>query len=258
MINELEIREELNGETADFTRVEQKIAEANTELNELSYSLPPYELRLFSSELDSLLKESGEVKASKTKGTRKRRFKFTKRSERAERLPTTDFQTSISDKEPEVQPIVSEKIIIEQEQIQNFKNLYKCILESKQKPYEMPYASGSLSMENIQESTIELPHMPFLNGSIFMTDISNTLIRILLPQNSSIQIRLHNIKDCKLYIMKMPKSVDKQTIVIENCKGCIFHADTEAAINIQNFCNLQLNPMIGKACVDPDYSFATF
>ncbi|QLQ81374.1 hypothetical protein HG537_0F01350 [Torulaspora globosa] len=119
----------------------------------------------------------------------------------------------------------------------SYENLNKCILITEMDT--VPSQSGSLILRNIKNSTVKLEPPPFSSGSILITDCDELLIICSTPPNNAVQVRLHNLSNCKLLIQPID-STTKQVIVLENCSDCIFHKSTEHLLNLQNFSVLAL------------------
>lgn len=96
--------------------------------------------------------------------------------------------------------------------------------------------NGSLSLHRISETVINLQKFPFLDGSVFVSECQDSVIIFKLPVDGHLQIRLHNLKNCRLLF----ESQQKQNVILESCKNCIFHSATQTHTVIQDFSDLNL------------------
>ena len=114
----------------------------------------------------------------------------------------------------------------------SYENLNKCTLMTEADATR--HKSGSLILRNINNGTVKLEPAPFSAGSILITDCENLFITCSTPLKNAIQVRLHNLSNCKILIRPLG-STTKQIVVLENCFDCIFHKDTEDLLDLQNF-----------------------
>lgn len=119
--------------------------------------------------------------------------------------------------------------------------------------------SGSITISQVEKSCIELIDIPFDIGNIFITDCIQTSIQMAVPPNDKIQVRLHNLSNCSISIYVKQSSLslsgtesEKQTVIIENIKDCIFDTKSKSVIDIQNFSHIN-----GDSDDKKDYTFAS-
>lgn len=202
-------------------------------LNSIAQDLPPYDLERHSSDIDQLLKTIDEKLS--TANRKAKRFQF-KRKPRSKATGGTDVHYEQDQSTLDI-PETCGKTLNIMNNTASFKNINNCKIRSQIELQNIA-TSGTLAFQNIKSSIINIKDLPFKGGSIFLTDCKNTNIYLNLPANDKVQIRLHNMQDCRIAI-DCPKSTDtKQTVVIENCLNCIFLKESQDYVHIQNFSNL--------------------
>lgn len=191
-------------------------------LNQISSELAPHDLQKLSGDTEELLKSINDKISNRVENFQfKGKPKFRKRPAAA---------PLVVDEEA-IPPVVEQDIILKQPTA-SYENLHRCFIAN----YRFMAQTGSLALRRLFFCTVTLNESPFDEGSILMTDCRACSIQ--LHTGRRIQIRLHNLQDCKLLI-KTPEGL-KQTIVMENCQNTIFHKSCEAWITVQEFDNLQL------------------
>lgn len=132
-----------------------------------------------------------------------------------------------------------------------YSNLLDCHLVSEYT--EVCLESSTLLFQNIQNSKIVIPLIPFKRGSVLMDYCKDSTIVLICPKYSNIQVRLHAMSNCQLYICKNSKD-QRQHLIIEDCERCVFHESTRNLIEINDFTNLNL----GTEIQNESYTFSDF
>ncbi|QLL31022.1 hypothetical protein HG536_0A08370 [Torulaspora globosa] len=219
----------------DYDQLKKTCNELFKRLHGIASQLPPYDRERFHSKVDSLLDTISARESSKD--ATRNSFRFQKKPSVKNKKATMNaadmpFHTKIETMATRVGELITIK-----SSTASYENLNKCTLISEVDA--AGHQSGSLILRNINNSTVKLEPAPFSSGSILITDCENLLITCSTPPKNAIQMRLHNLSNCKLLIRPLD-SATKQVIVLENCFDCIFHKTTEHLLNLQNFSALAL------------------
>lgn len=241
-----------------ITQLRDEIIQLKQDINQVSNELSRYDLERYSEQIKSLLiivqKRILSYNDPSNSGNRKnmhlkRKPGFSNVINNRKSLSMT-ILNSITAKTVNKKIVLSDNVSI----LQNLENCQIC--SSSQKCNVSKHISGSITMSQVNESHIILLNLPFTKGNIFITDCINSIIIIQVPSKGKVQLRLHNLLDCKIKIsLKEPitSEIDKQTVVIENIKNCLFDLASKSILTIENFSNInQINEK------PKDYFFAEF
>lgn len=234
--------------TTDYEGLKAEILYMSQMVGGISDSLPNYDLQRYSSAIDQLLKKvNTKANAVSTKQGQKR-FQFKKKPEiRSKNAQDTNLQQTAL-------PVADTQYICGQDfeldgSRNIFENLRDCTISSKVSTPNLP--SSSLQLRNLHSCVVSLDKLPFRHGSIFVENCEACVLILVLDQQDDVQIRLHSLSNCRLYIKLNGHSDQKQDVVIENCKGCIFHEDTVEKLLIQDFSHLQLQNSADSQSYNP-------
>ncbi|CAE6529113.1 CPS_HP_G0137860.mRNA.1.CDS.1 [Saccharomyces cerevisiae] len=227
-----ELERELS-ETSDYKTLQKKTISLRSELNTLSHSLTSYEKEHFSNDIENVLK-SINAKLSESKG-KKRLFSF-KQKNSSSAVHKNVERTELANA-PAYTTTLKKHYVLEKGD-SAFENLEFCTVTSTTDYSGNSALSGSLCFRNITKCVINLQRIFFQTGSIFITDCTDSIIFLRSPSDKDFQIRLRDLKNCKILIEKLSPSIDcKQVVIIENCHKCIFNASTRDHLIIQDFSN---------------------
>lgn len=223
----------------DYEGLRAKINELHKCLNRISHSLPPYDIERYFAEIDKLLKQVNS-KESTQKATEPKLFRFHKHSKVKDRTPPQRYpEATLVDEGKTVMTGAKRvgEVLNLSESTAFYENLDCCTLNSTIQT--AVHETGSLTLQHINKTIVNLAAIPFVNGSIFITDCSDSIIICKTPPHSTVQIRLHNLLNCRLLI-RPTDELSSQTVILENCSKCIFHETCEPYVTIQDFSNLSL------------------
>lgn len=249
-----QIQEDLaNG--ANIGDIKGKVSGLREDLRKHAPDLSPYEHDLHNKHIDKLMHDvDSKLKLS---DTREKVFEFgkapiSKLRSRSSSNAAASFENPIVDGQATF--LNQDLVLLDPTKV--YKGLQNCTISSSD--YNDPPKSGSLTVQFIKDSVVSLRGLPFKNGSVFISDASNCVIILHLPNSDKVQVRLHNLYNCKISVFSEDYLVANQTVVIENCKGCIFHQTCESHITIQNFDTAtKKNVQDGDASAN-DYKFDEF
>lgn len=217
---------------ANIGDIKGKVTGLREDLRKHAPDLSPYERDLHNKHIDKLMHDvDSKLKLS---DTREKVFEFgkapiSKLRSRSSSNAAVSFENPIVDGQATF--LNQDLVLLDPTKV--FKGLQNCTISSSD--YNDPPKSGSLTVQFIKDSVITLRGLPFKNGSVFISDASNCVIILHLPASDKVQVRLHNLYNCKLSVFCEDCLLAKQTVVIENCKDCVFHQTCESHLIIQNF-----------------------
>lgn len=212
----------------------------------MANDIPLYDAERYASAIDSLLKGLNSRTAQDTYSSKKQ---FSFKNKTSLRKPLQNFKNisidstvkSIEKAECDIQSIVDQELILDHHTL-TYGHLKNCTLSS---PPVLDNISptGSLTLEDIKESVINITQLPYQTGSLFINDCINSVVIIRVPIDNHVQLRIHSLINCKIYIQSstLLKCTSKQNVVIEKCRDCVFHTESKGYIIIQNFSNLGFN-----------------
>lgn len=241
-----------------ITQLRDEIIQLKQDINQVSNELSRYDLERYSEQIKSLLiivqKRILSYNDPSNSGNRKNMH--LKRKPGFSNVINNRKSSSMTILNSITAKTVNKKIVLS-DNVSILQNLENCqICSSSQKCNVSKDISGSITMSQVNESHIILLNLPFTKGNIFITDCINSIIIIQVPSKGKVQLRLHNLLDCKIKIsLKEPitSEIDKQTVVIENIKNCLFDLASKSILTIENFSNInQINEK------PKDYFFAEF
>ncbi|CCD25450.1 GTPase-activating protein CIN2 NDAI_0F01310 [Naumovozyma dairenensis CBS 421] len=231
----------------DYNDIYLNAIELNKIFNEISNDLPTYDMERYSSQLQSLLKVINSKNISNnTSSSNSRRFKFKKTSSLRKKTAKVEEKTNNGELTSVDLNTSGKSIHLSVERTQAYKNLVNCIVVSGSNIIpEDENVNGSLSFHNIDNTLINLQSIPFNNGSFFISNCKNSVILLATRTNNTIQVRLHELNNCKIYIQSAISGREgenkDQNVILENCSGIIFHERSKPYLEIQDFTNLNLN-----------------
>ncbi|CCF58708.1 hypothetical protein KAFR_0F01120 [Kazachstania africana CBS 2517] len=238
-----ELQYKLDAATTNYEELREEVIQLKRYFNEVSADMTPYDMKHSHSEIEKLLKDVN-AKLS-TQHTVKRKFKFN--------FSSKGKNTKFEALSPPV-PVASTPKIVDQDllitnPIQTFENLSNCTVTRGKEIASSQ--NGQLAFKGLHKSVVVVSPLPFVNGSVFITDCTESVIIINLPPASTIQIRLHNLGNCKLSIVKQ-EDMEPQTVVVENLTKCTFDEVSRNKLTIRNFSQLGSGQVESEA-----YRFAT-
>lgn len=211
-------------------------------------SLSPFDKERYYSQVDRLLKQINEQSSLKdSKGTKM--FQFQKKPKLKERA--SSVIKNIQDEKKSC--AVSNEDVKVKDSTAIYENLNHCTLTTAADMRSS--SSGSFILRNATKTLVCLKPPNFQTGSIFISDCANSIILCDTAPNNGIQIRLHNLTDCKLWICPTDSS-SKQIVVLENCSKCVFHKSTKERVEIHDFSDLNL--INQRSAESLSYEFKTF
>lgn len=229
----------------DCTSLKTDCNELFLKLTDSSPSLSPYDRKKYQTRVDSLLKlintkESLTAKKSKL-------FQFQRKPRSTKKTPITD-KTALNPQQ-ETQITRDEHFVITKPAAV-YQDLYRCQLTAKTE--ENTGVTGSLTLQNVNETIVKCQPLTFDSGSLFINNCEGSTIICDVPPHNAVQIRLHNLLNCRLLI-RPTDATSRQVVVLENCSDCTFHKEAEQRLEIQNFTNLDLTDSGHE-----DYKYETF
>lgn len=243
----------------DITKIRDEIIKLKQDINQVSNGLTSYDLEHYTEDIRSLLKI-----------VQKQMLVFTDHSKRNDRKifhlkRKPRFGNVLNDKKTSsgfttlnsiTTKTVNEKVVIS-DNVTILQNLENCQISVNSKKYDNSKdLPGAITLSQVNKSRIVLTDLPFTQGNIFIADCIDSIIIVQVPPKDTIQLRLHNLVDCKIKIFwKEPiiSEIDKQTVIVENIKNCLFDLRSKSFVNIQNFSNI--NQSLEE---DTDYQFGEF
>ncbi|CCH62102.1 hypothetical protein TBLA_0G01580 [Henningerozyma blattae CBS 6284] len=226
-------------ETADPNSCEdlkEKITNIQIKLNQKVEEISKYDVERYSHTINKLTtKLYSRNNTNNSTLNKPKKFQFNRN--RNKDAIQTEIQDS-SDKvfnEANNTNILARQTIRMDNKLATVSNLEYCTIMVDSNYSKKP--TGSITFSNIKKSIIYSRDILFESGSIFFNDCKECIILLELSSKNRTQLRLHNLIGCKIYF----KSNDKQTIIIEDCKNCVFHNDTEGHLDVKDFNNLGLS-----------------
>lgn len=243
----------------DITRLRDEIVQLKQDINQTANELSRYDLEHFSENIRSLLNivQKQILILNDQSNSSNRKILHLKRKPKFSDVINNGKLSSMTTINSITIKTVNEKIVIS-DNVSILQNLEECqISSSSEKCNDLRNdISGSLTFSQVNKTRIILLDLPFTKGNIFITDCVDSIIIIQVPSKDAVQLRLHNLSDCKIKISlkePMTSQIDKQTVVIENIKKCLFDLTSRSIITIKNFSNInQMNKE------DKDYFFGEF
>lgn len=204
------------------------------ELNAISGQLPGHDLEYYSHKIRSMLQKvtDKEKKVRSVDLAHSKRFQFKRKPSLSKVSNNNKNDTKTTLHNPNVL-ICNQSFMFNGSQ-HVYENFKECILMVS--PNIEFMETYSLFLRHFISSSILFDQVPFKQGSILIEDCEDSIIHLVCKNTSNIQIRLHLLKNCKLYINKEGNAT--QNIIIENCSNCIFHESTKETIVIRDFNNL--------------------
>lgn len=209
--------------------------ELQNQLNELSKELTPYDLQKHFKELDELLKD---INARVPPQVVKLEFKKKPKP----RLFRNRPKRCVTDKTVTQSEMVSEQDFNIVQANAVYENLQSCKIIGTHTIND----TGSLTFKDLESCVIIIYEPTFREGSIVISNCNDCSIYIHTGKEA--QLRLHDLKDCKLMIRP---SQAPQRIVMERCSECTFDEVCKTWVSIQEFDNL------GLTQGPPSYTFKT-
>lgn len=125
--------------------------------------------------------------------------------------------------------------------VNSLDGLHRCVVTTPETTPHPTIKNGSISIGFCDDSVFVVT-VPFDNGSIFVTDCKRCVLLFKIPLGDAVQIRLHNLEECKIQIDDngLEDTTKTQTIVIEECAKCSFHAKNPELFSIRNFSAFRL------------------
>ncbi|CAL9728611.1 tubulin-specific chaperone C [Monosporozyma unispora] len=240
----------------NIAKLRDEIIQLKRTIDDCSNELSRYDLENYTKDVMSLLKlvqDKEKRLRSSNDGIKKKTFRF-KRKSKDVNMKGKAAMTAINSLTTRT---THEKIAISSN-VTILQNLESCEVYTTPvndgDNVDLTKVSGSITLSQVNNSHVDLCNIPFSSGNIFLTDCTHTTIRIVVPPKDKVQLRLHNLTDCKICIsLKQPFTVagEKQTVIIENIKHCIFDLKYKSSIDIQNFSHIN-----GDSDDKEDYLFA--
>lgn len=201
-------------------------------LTDLSPNLSPYDKERCQSRVDFLLKQINTKESSASRGSKlfqfQRKPKPTKKVARTHNATQHHYQKAITTTNEQI--VVTEPTAV-------YEDLDHCQVTTKRE--HTIKNAGSFILRKVNNTLIRCQPLVFETGSLFITDCESSSIVCDLPPHNAVQVRLHNLKNCKLFLLPTDNT-SKQVVILENCTNCIFHEDTKGRLEIKNFTSLNL------------------
>lgn len=195
-----------------------------SQLNQISKELAPHDLQKYSKELDELLRDINTRTPPQVV-----KLQFKKKPKL--RLFQNKSKEAVNDRNTSQSQMVSDQDFNVVQATTTYENLQRCSIIGT----HLIDDTGSLSFKGLKLCTINLYEPIFRQGSITLVNCYDCSIYIHTGKET--QLRLHDLKGCKLMIRP---SQAPQRIVMERCRECTFHEVCKPWITIQEFDNLAL------------------
>ncbi|SCU99069.1 LAFA_0G21814g1_1 [Lachancea sp. 'fantastica'] len=240
--------EQKMGQNTSASLLKKEVLEIFELLRSVSDSISAYDLERYNSRLTRLLKRITTDASSSTT----RKFQFKSR-------PQPKDQVKDDNKAQNMQhmsnaAVVSPKCVgkaLEFETGAEYENLENCSLTFENEKLS-DCNSSAIHIKSCHNSVINFKGLPFLHGSIYIEDAGSCVIVFRLPELSHIQIRLHGLESCDIYVAREDSQL--QSVVLENCKDLRFHSNLRDITKIQDFSS------VGKTSApeQPNYRYKDF
>lgn len=246
----------------NITKLRDEIIQLKRTITDISNELSAYDLERYNKDIMGLLKliQEKEKTLRASSNGNKMKFHF-ERKPKGAHMKGKNIMTSVNSLTTKT---IDEKIIISKN-VTILQNLESCQVftnlpqnDANIDDHKLKNLSGSITLSQVGKTCIDLANIPFNNGNIFITDCTHTNIRMVVPPKDSIQIRLHNLSNCNIGIYinhsitpSSSTESEKQTVIIENIKDCIFDMNSKSVIDIHNFSHIN-----GDSDDKKDYTFA--
>lgn len=198
----------------------------------MAHSLSHFDQELYSTKIDLLLKKitTKQLQAS-TNDDRRQRWKS--RARPSVKPPAVTATTLPSDDKRGATCSITSDTTIEYELSKSsYRNLKNCKLVYHGTKLLREFAT--LAVQDVENSVVYFDVLPFNQGSLLLERFKNSRIVIVTPKGSNLQIRLHEMDHCQLYIRK-EQADQVQDVIIEDFSNCVFHEASEKSIHIHNF-----------------------
>lgn len=241
-----------------FIRLRDEIIRLKQKINQMSNELSRYDLEHYSKDIRSLLKivQKQMLTFNDQPNNNKKKILYLKRKPKFCDVINNRKLSNMTPLNSITTKTVNEKVIVS-DNVSILQNLKHCQISSSSiRCNDSKDISGFLTLSQISETRIVLLDLPFTKGNIFITDCINCIMIIQVPPKDTVQLRLHNLLNCKIKIsLKEPitSKPDKQTVVIENIKDCLFDITSKSIMTIENFGNIDQ-----RNKEDKDYFFGEF
>ncbi|CEP62507.1 GTPase-activating protein CIN2 LALA0_S05e07184g [Lachancea lanzarotensis] len=246
--NACNVIEQKTGQKTSASLLKRDVMELFALLRSVSDSISAYDREKYNSRLTRLLKQ---ITAADTSATT-RKFQFKTRPQKDQKRDETYVQDTpnLSDKS-----IGSPKCIgktLEYRIGGVYENLEKCSLTFGSEESNEKLDSAAILIRSCHKSVINFKAMPFVHGSVYIENAQHCIILFRLPESSQIQIRLHELENCDIYMVRV--GLPHQSIVLENCTGLRFHGDMRKCTKIHDFSS------VGKtnSSEHPNYQYESF
>ncbi|KAL3230821.1 hypothetical protein RNJ44_01270 [Nakaseomyces bracarensis] len=233
-----ELRARIEGGVHD-EEVKRLLEELSLRFNENMSSFSSYDMERYARVFDHLHRELREHSQSNSNREVQFRFRTTPRFKDEQKVSSTSIPP---EKIPRDYKIQNKTILLESSiggNVRTYDGLKNCVIvtpETESHDSATTVENGSLSIGYCDDSVFAIS-VPFNKGNIFVTDCTRSVLIFKIPLGDVIQIRLHNLDKCKIQIEprnSQEKSVS-QTVIIEGCKNCSFHARNTDHFSIRNF-----------------------
>lgn len=203
----------------------------------MSSLLSRFDQELYSTKIDQLLKKITTKQLTLAKEDRRSRWKsMGLRAKHTASPPVSSDRkvvpSPITEKAVDSKPEIKDTDIKYQISTKSYQNLNNCKLGWTGNDILQEYAT--LQVQNVKKSTIYFNIVPFNQGSLLLEGFQDSNVIIITPEKSNLQLRLHKMDNCKLYIKRQAGS-EVQDVVIEDFSHCVFHKDTKDYVRIHNF-----------------------
>lgn len=222
---------ETNDNLAEFII---KVNELHKYLIDISPGLSSHEKEKYGIDITNLVQQIADKERLKEQ-VKPKIFQFKGKERTSDDTRTPAGDVPVIEEEMLHNEITTGADIVLREPNCSFLDLSRCKVSSGPNPAP-PTKAGSLTFHRIADTVINLQELPFQTGSIFISECQDSVVVFNVPTDGHLQVRLHNLRNCKLLI----SSQHPQTVIMEGCEKCCFHSSTQPNIVIRDFSNINL------------------
>ncbi|AET37899.1 GTPase-activating protein CIN2 Ecym_2147 [Eremothecium cymbalariae DBVPG len=243
--------------SADIEGIREDITRLSWEVKEVADQLSSYDKEKYTGRIDLLLKGAKSLQAKVNTERTRKRFQFRRKPKNTDKLldygsknVETPGETALASSNTCYTgnaPLLSDQnatitnnvCIILDGKTSHYTNFRNCrLLANEDTPFMSSFA---LTMQHFEFSVIHFDPIPFQQGSIFVENCTNCTIFLNCTVGSNIQIRLHALTACRLYVNHANDHGQRQNVILEQCKACVFDQSVKDSLTIQDFSNLGLS-----------------
>lgn len=223
----------------DLAKCKDDLSSVSKQLTSVAHNLSSFDQELYSTKIDHLSKKI-TIKQLETSNKDDRRAKWKARGRPSAKTSAAVIDSALENSkklDAVTSPQLKDTTIYYDISENSYRNLTNCTL--KYTGTEPLQEFATLSIQDVHKSIVYFNILPFNQGSLLLERFGHCKIVIITPKNSNLQLRLHEMHNCQLYIREQhPGQI--QDIIIEDFSDCVFHEDTEKFVHIHNFNRLNL------------------